>query len=270
VNSNPEVTEPAGCAGKWCPPPSEGEKFGYGHCCENNTDSKENEHLICFDDCQQEICNCKKGYFPNVNKTGCEKRPQKELGEKCNQNDDCYVAFANCINGRCQCKPEFTQVKDLCKPKEYYCPYESPVLHNGSIIPCEFKETKSETEFGEIIHEHCPENSQCLVPVNGGIRYPWTTASGHEFSYCCPSLPGFNVKESDKIFDPVCLYGTPSKANFGWADINIPSDYYWFKGIGVGHVLCPRPCLKHPTAWTIVKDGKCDYTDKKNGLDAEA
>lgn len=112
----------------------------------------------------------------------------------------------------------------------------------------------------------CPKGYSCLVPTVstylGPVPHPkYLTKSGSQQSYCCPLIPKITlatVKPSEKskamnVFDSVCLHGKASNVSL------CANGYYSFPGIGRGPVCCPEPCIPHPVAGVVVRDGICTY-----------
>lgn len=127
----------------------------------------------------------------------------------------------------------------------YACPFKRPLTLQGILWPCRL----------DSVNDTCPKGYSCLE-TDIGQRIAFLTASGIEQSYCCPKIPSLNLTANlSSIFENVCLYGEPYSGEI------CPAGYYRFPGIGMGHVCCPDPCLRHPWMLPVVQDGKCTYKE---------
>ncbi|XP_046397568.1 fibrillin-1-like isoform X2 [Ischnura elegans] len=117
--------------------------------CEKVTDSK------CSAATGKGKCICNDGKIPNDDGKSCA----AGAGSNCNGTDTCGDKYATCIDGKCQCKANYTQLEGVCRPGLHAECDDTDNKCIDSVAVC--KNSTCECQDKYVEHEN-----KCLAPYN--------------------------------------------------------------------------------------------------------
>uniref|UniRef100_A0A5S6QHT3 EGF-like domain-containing protein n=1 Tax=Trichuris muris TaxID=70415 RepID=A0A5S6QHT3_TRIMR len=199
--------------------------------------------------------------------------PAKTLGQQCRSREECVVAYSQCLNGVCRCKPGFQTEQNACTPYGYNCNTGPTPLVDGKIIRCKFNFTS--------LADDCPEGLFCvtlskLVDSSESLDGFCCNRTYIEYSYNSAQCPvGFSEQmgncmepsaSSFTFFDPVseetlcCPMACPAKSrlheNRCYNSILEVGDVCSFSAeCPIGTVCVANRCICQPGY--VAVDGDC-------------